>query len=370
MQALQPILGPHPTPIPATSLAQRHGRGRPLIVPIFLPHAGCPHRCLFCNQSAVTGGEEGLPTPEGLRETVAGFLKRCRRRRPAQIAFFGGNFLGVAKEGIQTLLAEAAGCVRSGAVEGIRFSTRPDTVTTDRLALIEAYPVHTVELGAQSMCVEVLAQSQRGHSAADTLTACRMLRERGYAVGLQLMVGLPGDDEERLIKTGRRVVGLRPDFVRIYPTLVLAGSRLAAHYRRGIYSPLPLEAAVSLTLKLYRLFRAHGIPVIRMGLQASKEISPDASVLAGPYHPAFGHLVQCMAFLEAVRDALRSVDHLGAELSLRVHPKSIPRMRGLRNATIRALQREYGFRRVQVCAEATLKEQEIDVGGEARVSAW
>lgn len=356
--------------MPTKFLAKMLMHSRPLIVPVFIPHAGCPHRCLFCNQSAVTGGGLGLPTPESLRETVRRFLELSgRRRSPAQIAFFGGNFLGVAEDSIQTLLAEAAGFVRSGAVEGIRFSTRPDTVTARSLALIEAFPVHTVELGAQSMCAEVLAQSQRGHSAADTLCACRMLKEKGYAVGLQLMVGLPGDNEERLIKTGRRAVGLRPDFVRIYPTLVLAGSRLATLYRRGDYSPLPLEKAVGLTLKLYRLFRAHGIPVIRMGLQASKEISAGASVLAGPYHPAFGHLVQCAAFLEAVRNALGAVDRLGAELSLRVHPRSISRMRGLRNASIRTLQREYGFKRVEVCTDSTLGEQDIGVGGTVRVAA-
>jgi hypothetical protein len=179
------------------------------------------------------------------------------------------------------------------------------------------------------------------------------------------MVGLPGDNEERLMQTGRCVAGLKPDFVRIYPTLVLAGSRLEAHYRRGDYSPLPLAAAVGLTLKLYRLFRAHGIPVIRMGLQANEEISPGASVLAGPYHPAFGHLVQCAAFLEAVRSALDSRLR-PRELSLRVHPRSISRMRGLRNATVGALQREYGFERVSVCADSTLRRTRSGWEGSAR----
>lgn len=357
--------------MPAKRLAKAFMSIHPLIVPVFIPHAGCPHRCVFCNQSAVTGCVDGLPTPARLRETVAAFLALSGRRRgQTQIAFYGGNFLGVAEEGLRPLLAEAAGFVRSGDAQGIRFSTRPDTVTARTLALIEAYPVHTVELGAQSMSAEVLAQSQRGHTAADTLDACRMLRERGYGVGLQLMVGLPGDNEERLMQTGRCVAGLKPDFVRIYPTLVLAGSRLEAHYRRGDYSPLPLAAAVGLTLKLYRLFRTHGIPVIRMGLQANAEFSAGASVLAGPYHPAFGHLVQCAAFLEAVRNALGSVDSAGAELSLRVHPRSISRMRGLRNATVGALQREYGFKRVRVCADSTLAEDEIGVGGAARVAAF
>ncbi len=344
---------------------------RPLIVPVFIPHAGCPHRCVFCNQSAVTGCVERLPPPGALREHVAAFLKLSGRRRgPTQIAFFGGNFLGVAEDAMQALLAEAAGCVSSGDVQGIRFSTRPDTVTTRTLKLIEPYPVHTVELGAQSMNAEVLTHSRRGHTPADTLTACRMLKNSGYEIGLQVMVGLPDDDEERLMQTGRDVAGLKPDFVRIYPTLVLAGSRLETQYRQGAYLPLPLDAAVSLTLKLYRLFRAHGIPVIRMGLQASQDISPGGSVLAGPYHPAFGHLVQCAAFLGAVRNALGSLHRTGAKLTLRVHPRSISRMRGLRNATIGTLQREYGFERVKVSADSTLAEDEIGVGRTARVLAF
>ncbi|MFO7708179.1 MAG: radical SAM protein [Desulfobacterales bacterium] len=344
---------------------------RPLIVPVFIPHAGCPHRCVFCNQSAVTGCSERLPTPEALRETVAAFLKRCgRRRSPTQIAFFGGNFLGVAEEAIRALLVAAAGFVRSGAAEGIRFSTRPDTVNARTLDLIEAHPVQTVELGAQSMSAEVLRQSQRGHTPSDTVNACRMLKEKGYEIGLQIMAGLPGDDEERLMRTGLRAVELKPDFVRVYPTLVLAGSRLEDHYRRGDYSPLTLEAAVGLTLKLYRLFRAHGIPVIRMGLQASAEISPFASVLAGPYHPAFGYLVQSTAFLDAARQALCSLHRTDRRLRLYVHPRSISRMRGLRNATVKVLEREYEFERVEVFADSALAEDEIEVGGAARVRVF
>lgn len=346
-------------------------RLRPLIVPVFIPHAGCPHRCVFCNQAAVTGCADPLPTPEALRGHVAAFLRFCgRQRSAAQIAFFGGNFLGVAEDRLRTLLAEAARFVRSGQVQSIRFSTRPDTVTPRTLELIAPFPVHTVELGAQSMNAEVLTRSRRGHSPADTLNAGRMLQDRGYEVGLQIMVGLPGDDEERLLQTGRAVAGLKPDFVRIYPTLVLSGSRLATLYRRGSYCPLPLDTAVSLTLKLYRLFRAHGVPVIRMGLQASRDLAPGGSVLAGPYHPAFGHLVQCAAFLETVRSALGSPGFSGGGLTLCVHPRSISRMRGLCNATIGTLQREYGFERVDVSADSTLTEDQIRVGGTACVPAF
>jgi histone acetyltransferase (RNA polymerase elongator complex component) len=276
----------------------------------------------------------------------------------------------VAQDRAQTLLAAATGFVRAGDAQSIRFSTRPDTVTARTLEFIAPFPVHTVELGAQSMSAEVLARSGRGHSPASTLNACRLLKDRGYAVGLQIMLGLPGDDEANLMQTGRRIVGLKPDFVRIYPTLVLAGSPLEVQYRRGAYSPLPLETAVSLSLKLYCLFRAHGIPVIRMGLQASLDISPGGSVLAGPYHPAFGHLVQCAAFLGAVRHALDSLRPTGMELRLCVHPQSISRMRGPGNATIRAIERDYGFERVIVSPDSALAEDEIGVGGATRVLTY
>ncbi len=341
---------------------------RPFIVPVFIPHAGCPHRCVFCNQFVVTGRPEPLPTPAGVRERVAAFLKfRGGRRGPSQIAFFGGNFLGVAPDTVRGLLAEAAGFVRAGEVEGIRFSTRPDTVSSGTLALIAPFPVHTVELGAQSMDAAVLARSHRGHCPEDTIHATRALKERGYAVGLQIMVGLPGDDESRLMATGRSLIELKPDFIRIYPTLVLPGSLLESWYRRGLYSPLTVDAAVGLTLKLYRLFRAHGIPVVRMGLQAAEGLPPGGVDGAGPYHPAFGHLVLCAAFLEAARGALDSFRPAGGRLSLHVHPRSISRMRGLHNATIEELQRQFGFERVAVCADESLAREEIGIAGTERV---
>ncbi len=341
---------------------------RPFIVPVFIPHAGCPHRCVFCNQSAVTGCAQPLPTPAELRERVAAFLKfRGRRRRGSQIAFFGGNFLGVAPETIKSLLAEATGFVRTGAVEGIRFSTRPDTVTARTLTLIEPFPVHTVELGVQSMAPVVLARSQRGHTPEITVEATRRLKERGYAVGHQLMVGLPGDNEECLLATGRSVIGLKPDFIRIYPTLVLPGSLLENWHRRGLYAPLTLEAAVGLTLKLYRLFRTHAIPVIRMGLQAAEGLPPEGADGVGPHHPAFGHLVMCAAFRDAVRGALDSFRPAGPSLRLHVHPQSISRMRGLHNATIGELQERFGFEQVEVCPEPALAPDDVGVGGIGRV---
>jgi histone acetyltransferase (RNA polymerase elongator complex component) len=194
---------------------------RPFIVPVFLPHAGCPHRCLFCNQHATTGQEDTLPSARTVRKTITDFL--AHRRDPTrftEISFYGGNFLGLPPEQIQLLLATAAAFVHKGRVNGIRFSTRPDTIDAKRLDLIAPYPVTTIELGVQSMQDDVLERSARGHTADDTRRAVALLAGRPYALGLQMMVGLPGDTTASALATARQLAGLSPDFVRIYPAVV------------------------------------------------------------------------------------------------------------------------------------------------------
>jgi histone acetyltransferase (RNA polymerase elongator complex component) len=344
---------------------------RPFIVPVFIPHAGCPHRCVFCNQWIVSGQPELRDETEDELESMRAFLRfRGLRRGPTQLAFFGGNFLGLPQDRIRRLLTRASEWVKSGDCEGIRFSTRPDTVDAQTLDLIDAFPVTCVELGAQSMDDEVLCQTQRGHTAADTVAAVQRLRARGYDVGVQVMVGLPGDEEVRLLETGRRIVDLSPEFVRIYPTLVLAGSPLAKWYREGRYQALSLDEGVHLSMKLYRLFRQHGVRVIRTGLQATETLSGDQGVIAGPYHPAFGHLVQSACFLDAVRRALRRKPVSTDTIELRVHPGSISRARGQGNRNCAELRREFGFSAVCVVPEPALDEDVIALPEDRMINAY
>jgi histone acetyltransferase (RNA polymerase elongator complex component) len=335
---------------------------RPFIIPIFIPHAGCPHRCAFCDQTAITHFARRIPTSEELRGAVDAFLNyRGTRRKDTQIAFYGGNFLGLAKESIQTLLDESSKYVATGRVDSIRFSTRPDTVDTERLDILKDVPVSTVELGVQSMDDRVLQLAKRGHTAMDTERAVYLLNARGMEVGAQMMVGLPGDGGKESRATAAKIASLPFDSVRIYPTVILKNSLLARWYAKGRYTPLSLEQCVRLVKDIYLLFKKQNIPVIRMGLQAEKDLEKGAAILAGPYHPAFGHLVFAEIFLDKAVAMLRSQIGTRRTLTLKVHPRSISRMRGLRNRNVKTLVRKFHLRALAVTADPSLAEDEVIV---------
>ena len=342
-----------------TATANSH---KPFIIPIFLPHAGCPHRCVFCDQSSITGVPSKRP-PKDIRDQIEAFLKfKPARRNRVQVAFFGGNFLGMPADKIKRLLAEAAEYVMSGRGNNIRFSTRPDTIDPQRLDWIKAFPVKTIELGVQSMDERVLSATKRGHSADDTETAIHLLKELNYEVGIQLMVGLPGDTPERSIASAKRVVRLKPHFIRIYPTLVLAGSPLAAWYKKGNYVPLGLEEAVTQVKDLYLLFKNKNISVIRMGLQASEDLENGATILAGPYHPAFGHLVYSEIFLDMAVAQIESSAPNTKSISIRTNPSNVSKLRGLRNRNIEILKKKFGFESIAIRPNDALAQDQLKVG--------
>jgi len=334
---------------------------KPFIIPIFLPHAGCPHRCVFCNQSVITGVNSRISAIQ-IRHSVESFLKyKSARRGIVQIAFFGGNFLGIDIEEIKRLLSEAAVFVKAGRVNSIRFSTRPDTIDRERLDIIKNFPVSTVELGVQSMDDRVLANTKRGHSSSDTVKAVQRLKEFDYEIGAQLMVGLPGDDPGRLLASARRVAELEPDFIRIYPTVVVAGSPLATLYKAGRYRPLPLGDAVTQVKELYRFFSRRNIQVIRMGLQATDDLEKGSTSLAGPYHPSFGHLVYSEIFLDMAMSAIKSAPPKGDRVGLHVHPRSVSKMRGLKNENIKKLRGKFPLQSIEIVPDITLEEDQLKV---------
>ena len=335
---------------------------RPFIIPIFLPQAGCPHHCVFCNQHAITGSIGRSGDPGRLSRHVDQFLKfRRRGRGPTQLAFFGGNFLGLAPARVRLYLDWASALVQRGDVESLRFSTRPDTIAPETLALIRDYPVRTIELGAQSMDDQVLELSQRGHQAQDTKRAVWLLKKEGYEIGLQLMTDLPGDNPAKAIATVKALIKLAPAFVRIYPTLVLAGSPLAAAYAAGRYHPPTLAASINLIARMWLMFTAVGIRVIRMGLQDGPCLADRRNLLAGPYHPAFGEQVLSRVFRCMADAGLRLAVPPAGNLALRVNPRRRSVMTGRHRSNLIQLREAYNLDGLRLTVDPALALNQLEV---------
>ena len=336
----------------------RKSSQRPCIVPIFVPHMGCPHQCVFCNQTSITGSDPDdvlSSITRRIKEVYGEFAHRCTEdffdnSKGRQIAFYGGSFTGIERKVQIQLLSAVQPLIRKGLIDSIRVSTRPDYIDPQALALLKIYGVRTVELGVQSMVEEVLRCSRRGHTPDDVLQAVELLHGGDFEVGIQIMVGLPGDDMGRNAYTVDRVIQLNPHFVRIYPTLVLKGTPLERSYRSGRYTPLSLEEAVDLCKKAFLRFHRAGIPVIRLGLQSSPELEATDCVLAGPYHAAFGHLVGSALFYDMASHIMGKHGQY-RDLRMKVSPSDVSNIRGQKNRNLHQLKERFGVSDIQIEAD-------------------
>jgi histone acetyltransferase (RNA polymerase elongator complex component) len=289
---------------------------------------------------------------EPLSPVFQGFLNdQSRSQRGGhfrrEIAFYGGSFTGMEKEAQVQLLSAVQPLIRKGLIDSVRVSTRPDYIDSQTLDLLMGYGVMTVELGVQSMVEDVLRGSRRGHTADDVLKAVELLHGHGLEVGAQIMVGLPGDDAQGNAFTVDRVIQLKPHFVRIYPTLVLKGTPLEKWYRSGRYTPLSVREAVDLCKRAFLKFHRAGIPVIRLGLQSSPELETKDCVVAGPYHPAFGHLVESSLFYD-MASCLMGKSRRSQILRARVSPSDLSNIHGQKNENLYQLKERFGLRDIQI----------------------
>ena len=270
-------------------------------ISIFVPHIGCPNKCSFCNQRYITGANKAPNSADVDKAVKAALNGKKFNPETAEIAFFGGSFTAINRSYMTDLLKAAAKYVKDKTVRGIRISTRPDAIDGEILDLLKEYGVTSVELGAQSMNDRVLKMNNRGHTSGEVARASELIKEYGFELGLQMMTGLYADNDSSAIKTAQKLIALRPATVRIYPTIVLKDTDLAALYADGIYKPQSLSEAVNLAVKLYKLFNSEGIKVIRLGLHSIEE---DAYI-AGPWHPAFSELCQSSIMLTDVLKDLK-----------------------------------------------------------------
>ncbi len=303
-------------------------------ISIFVPHIGCPNMCSFCNQRHITG-RFTAPSKSDVSLAVKTAQSSANYDpKNTEIAFFGGSFTAINRAYMVRLLSAASRFVEEGVVSGIRISTRPDAINDEILDVLEKYHVTSIELGAQSLNDTVLSKNNRGHSVQDVIDASKLIKSRGFSLGLQMMTGLYYDSDELAVKTAEKIIELAPDTVRIYPTIVLKDTDLAALYADKKYTPQTLEEAVELASKLLLMFEKAGIKVIRLGLHT---IENDAYI-AGPWHPAFSELCQSRVFFESALSLLNKLP-IG-KYNLIVSNNAISKMIGQKRSNIIHLARQ------------------------------
>ena len=281
------------------------------IIPIFIPHYGCEYECVFCNQNKITGRTK-IPKEEDVRNTVDEWLTTLRPKGEnaagtVELAFYGGSFTGIPIDAQSSYLSIAKEYKDSGLIDKIHMSTRPDYIDEEILTNLKSYGVDTIELGAQSFDDAVLLASNRGHTAKSTEKASALINEFGFELGIQLMVGLPGDSLKSSIYSAKKAADLAPSLARIYPTVMLKDTELLNMYLEGKYIPISQEEAVKRAKAMYLILENSGITIMRVGLKSTDVMN--SSVIDSPsYHPAFRQLVEGSIARDRIEDLI--IDNL------------------------------------------------------------
>ena len=276
------------------------------IIPIFIPHLGCPNDCVFCNQKKITAKTAPV-TIDDMKATVERYLSTLSDRgiETIEMAFYGGSFTGIPLELQRQYLSVAKDYKDRGIIRKIHLSTRPDYINEKILDNLKEFDVDIIELGVQSLDEEVLLLSNRGHNRQAVYQASELIKEYGFELGLQLMIGLPGDTHEKSVQSAKEAVAIGPSIARLYPTVIIRDTELYAKYQKGEYVPLSMEEAVRTAKEMYSILTNAGINVIRVGLKSTDLIN-ETGEIAGGYHPAFRQLVEAEIAKEQMEAQLLS----------------------------------------------------------------
>ena len=291
------------------------------IIPIFVPHEGCPHNCVFCNQDRITGVKDRVDAKK-VENIIKEYYETIENKNATiEVSFFGGTFTAIREEKQRELLEVAKKYKDLGIVQKIRMSTRPDYINDYILTYLKEYDVDIIELGIQSLDEQVLLAAGRGHSVLDVVNASKLIKKYGITLGHQLMPGLPKSTPEKDIKSAIDSIKMEPDIVRIYPSLVIKDTPMEIMYKKGDYSPYTLDMAVEVSKKIYNMFNEKGINVIRIGLQPTETINEGGDIIAGPFHPAFRELVESSLILDKIKENV-----VGKNFDLLVNNKDVSKL--------------------------------------------
>ncbi len=314
------------------------------IIPIFVPHLGCPNDCVFCNQKSISGQTKQV-TKEDVKNIIEEHLKYIKKDSKVEVAFFGGSFTGIEEAKQEELLSTAYEYIKQKKVDSIRISTRPDYIDKKILKRLKKYKVKTIELGVQSANDYILKKAGRGHTFEDVVKASKLIRWYGFELGHQMMVGLPESTTVDEINTAKQLIKLKPKMVRIYPVLVIKNTKLEKDYNDGKYKPLTVTQAVEVCKELVKLFVKKHIEVIRIGLQPTDTITnPDndkSEVVAGPFHPAFRQLVESGMWYDVIVEKIKQLNTKVKEVVVTVNPADVNNVIGQRKDNINNLRDVY-----------------------------
>ena len=329
------------------------------IIPIFIPHLGCPNDCTFCNQKSISG-QAKMPTEEEVRNKIESDLKNFKEENSyIEIAFFGGSFTGIEIEKQEKYLSIANEYIKNKKVDAIRLSTRPDYINKEILKMLKKYGVKTIELGVQSTNDYILQRCKRGHTFEDVKKASKLIRRYRFTLGHQVMVGLPESTKLDEIRCAKDVIKLKPKIVRIYPVLVIKNTYLEKEYKSGEYQPLTVGQAVERCKEMVYLFNKHKIEIIRIGLQNTDEISDpnnkESEVVAGPYHPAFGQLVDDSIWYDSIVDKIKKINVKVKEVKIKVNFADMNNVIGHKKENIKKIKEIYDVD-VNVIADNEIKQ--------------
>ena len=314
------------------------------IIPVFVPHLGCPNDCIFCNQKSISGQKKDI-TKEEVKKIIDDFLKNTNTEDKKEIAFFGGSFTGIDVKKQEELLQVAYEYIKEGTVDSIRISTRPDYINKEILKRLKKYKVKTIELGVQSSNDYILKRSNRGHTFEEVIKAAKMIRFYGFKLGFQMMVGLPESTRIDEINTAKALIKLKPKLIRIYPVLVIKGTQLEKEFKSGKYQPLSVVQAVETCKELVKMFVKKKIAVIRIGLQNTSEITnpedENSEVVAGPFHPAFRQLVEGSLWYDSIVEKIKKLNVKVKKVEVIVNPEDVNNVIGHKKENVLKLKDVY-----------------------------
>lgn len=312
------------------------------IIPIFVPHMGCPHDCIFCNQRKITNFVDVLDEVD-IRRNIEQYISYFKNKTiPIEIAFYGGSFTGLDKNLMISYLDIAKEYIDKGFVSSIRLSTRPDYINHEILDILKKYEVKTIELGVQSITKSTLDLNNRGHDVECIYKSSTLIKKYDIKLGLQMMVGLYGDTFDMVINTAFELCKINPDFVRIYPTLIIRDTELERLYYFKKYIPMSLEDSIYLCKYIYIIFKYYDIPIIRLGLQSSDNISEDGDIVAGPYHPAFRELVESSVYRDFIEYYMCFFD-IKYDITIKCNNSEVSKIVGNKRSNLKYFKEKYNI---------------------------